>query len=127
MSCWYESPLGAAGMPRGAGTARGGVGGSSANAGAAAPKNTRTTAPAITAAPTGPRANLFPTAAKPVGGHRHSGDLLRPQATRREAVRSSYGQTCAAAGNAGQPILTMDGQRTKSQRAPEIVRFFDTT
>src|SRR5437867_1647998 len=93
----YEPPLGVAGMPRGAGTARGG-GGSSARAGAAAPKNTRTTAPAITAALKGRRANLFPTAAKPVAEHRLSGDLPRPQPTRQEPVHSSHDQACDGAG-----------------------------
>src|SRR2546427_4712513 len=128
MTCSYDPPLGAAAMPRGAGTARGGsVGGSSANAGAAVPKNTRTTAPAITAAPTGPRTNLFPTAAKPVGGHPYSGDLLSQQPRRQRAGRSSYGQTCDALDKGAPADLPVGAQRTKTQRATEIVRFVDTT
>src|SRR6266702_427561 len=115
MSCAYEPPLGAAGMPRGAGTARGGVGGSSANAGAAAPKNTRTTAPAIRAAPTGPRANRFPTGAKPVGGQPYSGELLSQQPRRQRAVRSSYGQTCDALEKRAPADLSVGAQRTTSQ------------
>src|SRR5438094_2338551 len=122
MSCSYEPPLGVAAMPRGTGTARGGsVGGSSANAGAAAPNNRRTTAPAITAAPTGPRANLFLTAAQPVGGHRYSGDLLSPQPGRQQAARSSHGQTCDALDKRPPADLPVGAQRTKSQRATEVV------
>src|SRR6266516_4735688 len=121
MRCAYEPPLGAAGMPRGAGTSRGGVGGSSANAGAAVPKNTRTTAPAITAAPTGPRANLFPTAAKPVGGQPYSGELLSQQPRRQRAVRSSYDQTPDAIDKRAPAVLPMGAQRTKGQLAAEIV------
>src|SRR6476619_4460049 len=94
MSLSYDAPLGVAGRPRGAGAARGGVGGSSASAGAAIPENTRTTAPALTIGHHGPLNNLFPNAANTGGAYRYSGDLVRLRPVRRGPAWSLDDQAC---------------------------------